>query len=142
MKNIIRNTRRRAVALALSAALCPLFAQGAPFLLADAYPPDSATALQPDSASITINGGAPIACALLSVTTPANGKRPVCDLASVTSSGTYAVVLTVSRAPSCVNTGPNAGECTPGGSAATGPFAYMRKSGTVGAPQSPQLSAQ
>ena len=131
---------RNYVAVALS--VLALSAQASPFLLADAYPPDSATALQPDSASITINGGAPIACALLSVTTPANGKRPVCDLASVTSSGAYAVVLTVSRAPSCVNTGPNAGECTPGGSAATGPFAYMRKSGTVGAPQSPQLSAQ
>lgn len=143
MKNIIRTTRRRAVALALSAALCPLFAQAAPFLSADPYGPDTATAAQPDSAEFTINGGAPIACALVAVTTPAGGKQPKCDLASLTSSGTYTIVMTAKRAgPSCGNTSATAGQCTFGGSASSAPFVYTVRSGSVGAPTAPVLSAQ
>lgn len=64
---LIRTTRRRAVALAVAAALCPLFAQAAPFLSADPYGPDTATAAQPDSAEFTINGGAPIALSLIHI---------------------------------------------------------------------------
>lgn len=137
---LIRTTRRRAVALALAAALCPLFAQAAPFLSADPYGPDTATAAQPDSAEFTVNGAAPIACTLVAVP---GGKQPRCDLSSITSSGTYTLVMTVKRAgPSCGNTSATAGQCTFGGSAASVPFAYTLKSGTVGAPQNPLLSAQ
>jgi len=119
-----------------------LGAQAAPFLIADPFGPDSATVMQPDAASISINGGPPIACTLAAVAAPAGGKRPVCDLASITASGTYPIVLTVSRAPSCANTGPNAGQCTAGGSASSAPFGYTARSGSVAAPTNPVLSAQ
>lgn len=129
--------------LVVAAALFPLFAPAAPFLSADPYGPDTPTAAQPDSVEYTINGGAPIACALVAVTAPAGGKQPKCDLASLTSSGTYTIVMTAKRAgPSCGNTSATAGQCTFGGSASSAPFAYTVRSGSVGAPTAPVLSAQ
>jgi hypothetical protein len=115
---------------AVSALLFTAFfvpAQAAPFLLADAYPP---TVTQPDSASFTVNGGAAIACTIETVTA---GKRPKCDLASITTPGTYTLVLTATKAPSIVNA-PNTATNDAGGSASSAPFAYVFKSGGVSLP--------
>lgn len=109
--------------LALWSSLCA----ASPFLTADVYP---ATATQPDGASVTVNGGAPIACVVESVT---GGVRPKCDLASITTSGTYTLVLTVTRSANCA---PSAGgsTCTGAGSASSAPFAYVWRAGSVTAP--------
>lgn len=131
---------KRIVIAALLAASAPAFA--APTLTMDPYGPDTATVAQPDAAEITINGGAPIACQLVAVSSPAGGKQPRCDLSGITSSGTYTLAVTVKRAASCGNTSATAGQCTFGGSASSAPFAYTARSGSVAAPSSPQLSAQ
>lgn len=101
--------------------------QAAPFLLADPYP---ASAPQPDSASFTVNGGAPVACQLVTV---AGGVQPKCDLASITAPGTYTLVMTVSRAGGIVN-GPNGATNTAAGSASSSPFAYRLLVGNVPTP--------
>jgi len=102
-------------------------AHAAPFLYADPYP---ATGTQPDAASFTINGGSPIACQLVSVT---GGLQPKCDLASITTAGTYTLVMTVSKAPSITNTSTGATN-DPGGSASSPPFAYVLRAGGVPTP--------
>ena len=102
-------------------------AHAAPFLYADPYP---STATQPDSASLSVNGGAPISCLLEMVT---GGKRPKCDLASITSPGTYTLVMTVSVAGGIVN-GTNTATNTQAGSASSAPFSYTLKGGSVATP--------
>ena len=97
----------------------------APTLTADPYP---ASETQPDSASLTINGGAPIACTLPTV--PA-GKVPTCDLASVMAAGTYTLVLTVTKAAGCAPTGD---ECWSAGSAPSAPFVYKWRASGASAP--------
>ena len=104
--------------LALFLALFAFAAQAAPFLYSEAYP---ATGAQPDAATVTINGGAPVTCTVQTVTA---GKQPKCDLASITSPGTYTLVLTVTKAAGIVNTTGGATN-DPGGSASSSPFAYV-----------------
>ena len=102
-------------------------ANAAPFLYADPYPP---TATQPDTARFTINGGAPISCTLETVT---GGIRPKCDLASITTPGTYTLVMTVSKAATITN-GTGTATNDPGGSASSDPFAYVLRAGSVSKP--------
>lgn len=111
------------IILALWSSLCA----ANPFLTADAYP---ASGTQPDGASVTVNGGAPIACVIETV---AGGVRPKCDLVSITAPGTYTLVLTVTRSAACT---PSAGgsTCTGAGSASSAPFSYVWRAGTVTAP--------
>lgn len=100
----------------------------APTLTADPYPD---TGVVPDTATLTVNGGVPISCTLPTV---AGGKQPTCDLASVTAPGVYTLVLTVTKNPSTVMTGPNAGTTDPGGSASSAPFVWTRRAAGVGTP--------
>lgn len=109
------------------AALLAMPASAAPFLYADAYP---ATGVQPDAASFTINGGSPIACQLETV---AAGVRPKCDLASITTPGTYTLVVTVTKAGGIANTSGGA-TVTQAGSASSAPFAYRLAGGSVPTP--------
>jgi hypothetical protein len=109
-----------ALLVALPAAAVDLYAQ--------VYPP---TGVQPSSAGLTINGGAVQACQMLTVT---GGVQPKCSLSSITTPGTYTLVMTVSTAASIVN-GDNTATNTIGGSASSAPFAYLLRVGTAGAPQ-------
>lgn len=118
---------KRLIPAALAAMLASA-AHAAPTLTADPYP---STGVQPDSASVTINGGAPVACTL--VTNAQGGKVPTCDLASIASAGTYTLVLTVTKAASCTS-GTNSADCTAGGSASSPPFSYRLVGGSVAAP--------
>lgn len=102
-------------------------AQAGPFLYADPYPP---TSVQPDAASLTINGGTPISCTLVSV---AGGLQPKCDLASITTDGTYTLIMTVSKAAS-IATSPGGATNTAGGSASSAPFSYRLLRAPVATP--------
>lgn len=86
---------------------------GAQTLYADPY---TDSMVMPETASFTINGGAPIPCELRSVPT---GKQPACPLASIRTPGTYTLVMTVSKPVSC----PTPDTCS-GGSASSAPFEY------------------
>lgn len=114
----------------LFALALPLAAAGAPILTADPYP---ANAAQPDTVSFTIDGGAPLRCSLLD--TPA-GKVPICDLASITTPGTYTLVMTVASHGACTSA-PDSGTCSGGGSASSAPFSYT----VAGAPPPPPVVA-
>lgn len=113
----------RALLFACSMAACSA-AMAAPTLTADPYP---TTVTQPDTASFTVNGGAPIACTL---PVSAAGKTPTCDLASITVPGTYTLVMTVTKAAGCNA----AGECWPEGSASSAPFSYKWLASGASAP--------
>ena len=113
------------IALALTTA--SFTASAAPFLYADPY---AATGVQPDTASLTVNGGAPIQCQLMTVTA---GLQPKCDLGSITTVGTYTLVMTVAKAASITNTTGGATN-TGGGTASSAPFSYVLRSGNVSAP--------
>ena len=102
-------------------------AMAAPFIVADPYP---ATGVQPDSASFTVNGGSPVACALETVS---GGVRPKCDLASITTPGTYTIVVTVTKNPSITN-GTNTATNTAGSVASSAPFAYRLITAPVAGP--------
>lgn len=102
-------------------------AHAAPTLLADPYP---STAVQPDSARITANGGAPIACALETV---AAGKQPRCDLAFLTGNGTWTLVLTVCKAGG-ITTVVNGATVTQEACASSAPFSFARVVPAVAAP--------
>jgi hypothetical protein len=108
------------VALVTLAASVAAFA--APHLYADPYP---ATGVQPDSVTMTVNGGAPQACELTAV---AGGLQPRCDLAALTA-GTYTLVMTASRAAGC-----SGSTCWAAGSASSAPFSYTRAASAVAAP--------
>ena len=108
--------------LALSLALAGAV-HAAPTLTADAYP---ATGVQPDAASFTINGGAPIAC---TVSTVSAGVQPACNLASVGTPGAYVLVMTVTKAAGC-----SGSTCWAAGSASSAPFNYNWLGGSVPTP--------
>lgn len=125
---LARNLARVAMMLALLPLLLfALQAAAAPTLTAAAYP---ATATQPDEASYTINGGAPVACTLAA---SGAGLVPTCDLAGITQPGTYTLVMTVSKKPGCTNAADQA-TCTSGGSASSAPFRYELRPGGVAGP--------
>lgn len=111
--------------LILIACLACGSATAAPTLTADPYP---TTVVQPDSASFTVNGGAPIACTL---PVSAAGKTPTCDLASITVPGTYTLVMKVTKAAGCNAEG---NECWPEGSASSAPFVYKWRASGASAP--------
>jgi hypothetical protein len=117
----------KALLAACAAMLLASVAYAAPFLYAEAYP---STATQPDAASFTVNGGAPIACQLEALSA---GLRPKCDLASITAAGTYTLVLTVSRQPAIVNTSGGATN-TQGSTASSAPFVYRLVTAPVAGP--------
>jgi hypothetical protein len=94
-------------------------------LYADPYP---STVTQPDAATFTVNGGAPIACALVTV---AGGLQPQCPLASITAPGTYTLVMSVSKAAGCNAAGDT---CWAAGSASSAPFAYVWQNAGASAP--------
>lgn len=118
--------------LAVLLAACGL-AHAAPILLADPYP---ASGVQPDSATLSVNGGSTITCTLPTVT---GGVQPTCDLVSITSPGTYTLVLTVTKNPITVTTADGA-TTTPGGSASSSPFVWRRLAGGVSAPASLKIA--
>lgn len=99
----------------------------APFLLADPYP---ATGVQPDAASLTVNGGAPITCQLVTV---AAGLQPKCDLVSIVNPGTYTLVMTVSKSGGITNTTGGATNTT-GSTASSSPFVYRLQTQAVAGP--------
>lgn len=103
--------------------LASLTAHAAPHLYADPYP---STGVQPDSVTMTVNGGAPIACTLETVP---GGKQPRCDLAGITAAGTYTLVMTASRAAGC-----SGSTCWAAGAASSAPFSYTRQASAVAAP--------
>jgi len=110
--------------LLLLACLLPCFASATPHLYADPYP---TTGPRPDSVSLTVNGGAPIACALETV---AGGVQPKCPLASITTPGTYTLVMTVTALG-----GVSGGNTyTSPGSASSAPFTYVFRSGSASPP--------
>jgi hypothetical protein len=111
----------------LALLLLPIGVQAAPFLTPDPYP---ATGTQPDSASMTINGGSPVACSLATVT---GGIQPKCDLASITSPGSYTLVLTVVKNASIVN-GTNTATNTAGSQASSAPFVYVLNATAIASP--------
>lgn len=89
-------------------------ANAAPTLTADPYP---ATGVQPDAATLSVNGTQTITCTLRTVT---GGVQPACDLVSITTPGTYTLVMTVTKAAGCVGN-----TCSGGGSASSAPFSYI-----------------
>lgn len=107
-----------ALALASSAALA------APTLTANPY------AKAPAAITLTVDGGAPIACTLVQI---AGGWQPTCDLASITAPGTYTLVMTATSNAECINT-LNAADCSGAGSASSAPFAYTWRGSSVPAP--------
>lgn len=120
------NLLKLALAIGLSTAAVAGIAQAAPTLVATPY----AVADAPDAASFTINGGAPISCALPNTSV---GVTPTCNLGTITAPGVYTLVMTVSRAAACTNT-TNAASCGTAGTASSPPFAYTLRNGSVSAP--------
>ena len=113
---------KRNLVLALS---CVCFsAMANPFIVADPVAVGTV-----DAASITINGGAPVACVLETVT---GGIRPKCDVGNL-AFGTYTIVMTYSKAASCTSATDTA-TCTAAGSASAAPFVYVTRAGSVSAP--------
>lgn len=106
--------------LALAALTLATAAIAGPTLTAGAYAPGTLT-----GASITVNGGASQACTIPLV---AGALVPTCDLSSLANPGNYTLVLTVSNASNCTNTG-TASTCTGGGSNAAPPFTLTLQQG-------------
>ena len=104
-------------------AACDAFA-GPHTLTANPY------ATAPAAAVFTANGGAPIACTLPAVT---GGWQPTCSLASLTTPGTYTLVMTVTTNTNCINT-LDAADCVGAGSASSKPFAYTWRDAVVPIP--------
>ncbi len=123
------------ITLFLALALATLACSAAPFLVADSYP---TTSVQPDSASLTINGGSPQACAL--VADSSGAVQPKCDLAGITAAGSYTLVLTVSRSYQVTNT-TGGGTVTQASASSSGPFVYRLVSGALPAVTAPRLSS-
>jgi hypothetical protein len=105
-----------ALALVLALAL-PALAQQ---LVADPYPAAGA----PDACAVAVSAG-PVSVPNIACTLPAvsGGVRPTCPLASLTTFGTYTLVLTCTRAGGVAN-GTDSGTFTTPGSASSRPFAY------------------
>lgn len=120
------NWLKFSIAAALSLTAVAGIAQAAPNLTSTPY----AAADAPDAASFTVNGGAPISCALPNT---AAGVTPTCNLGSITTPGVYTLVMTVTRNAACTNT-TNAGSCGTAGTASSPPFAYTLRNGSVSAP--------
>lgn len=125
----------------LLAALCLLalsaIASAAPTIVADAYP---AGAGQPTTATLTVTGmaGPPITCAL--TVNVDHSVQPMCDVGSLTTAGTYPLVLTVSNVATIYNSPDGtSGTYTAGGSAST-PFSYTVSSGLATSPGKVRLS--
>jgi len=98
-------------------------AQAAPYKLVSApYPP---TGFQPNAATFTINGGAPITC---TAPTVAGGIQLTCPLSSITAFGTYTLVQTAIFPQACINTTGQA-QCSNGGSVPSAPFTFTYSSG-------------
>jgi len=91
-----------------------------PTLTAGAYAPGTLT-----GASITVNGGASQPCTIPLV---AGAIVPTCDLSALANPGNYTLVLTVSNASNCTNTGTTS-TCTGGGTNAAPPFTLTLQQG-------------
>lgn len=115
---------RLILASALAAFACA--AGAAPFLVSQAYPASENIA----SGSITVNGGAATACSLETVS---GGVRNKCDLAGITTAGTYTLVQSVCRAATLTN-GTNTATFAPGGCADGVPFSYKFNGASVTPP--------
>lgn len=119
--------------LILTAALVCASATAAPTLVAAPYAvgPD-----QPETASLRIDGGAPLPCVLRLA---AGGTlQPVCDLASITVPGVYRLVLSVSNRTVLTNED-GGGTYVVGGTAEAAPFTYTFRRGAA-APPVPKLA--
>ena len=104
--------------LILSAALICASASAAPTLVAAPYPvgPD-----QPEKASLSIDGGAPLPCILKLAAL--GTLQPMCDLVSITVPGVYKLVLSVSNLTVLTNED-GGGTYVVGGTAEAAPFSY------------------
>jgi hypothetical protein len=102
-------------------------ASAAPTITADPYP---ATAPQPASITLTVNGAAGPACTLAAGT--GGALVPTCDLASIPA-GTATLVMTAVFVRGCVSA-TNTATCTDGGSASSVPFSYTRKALSASGP--------
>lgn len=108
----------------------PAFAQAAsPSLYADESD-------QFDTASLTVNAGAPITC--LKVPNVAV-KNIQCPLSSIAVPGVYTLVVTATRNANIVNTGPGAATVTQGSSGVSAPFQYTLGSAVVATPKNPSV---
>lgn len=115
--------------LTLVLALSCSLSHAAPTLTADPAP---LTAVQPDSASVTVNGGSPVACTVTPATATV-GAKAQCDLASITAAGTYTLVLTWCNKGGIVNT-PGGATNTTAGCASSAPFSYKLQTAVVPGP--------
>jgi hypothetical protein len=109
------------VALVL-AAVC-LNAHSAPTLTADNYPVGSV-----DSIGLKINGAAAIPCTLVPQPGGASVK-PTCDLVSITTPGTYTLIMVATKVAGCVEN-----TCYAEGVASSAPFNYIWKGSAVAIP--------
>lgn len=106
----------------LVALLFPVSVQAAPFLTADAWP--TTTVGIPDSVSVSVSGGTPIACTLPTVT---QGIVMLCDLKDV-GAGVHQLVVTATKAPTCTSVPNVSGTCTTWTPWVSSPFTYTATS--------------
>ena len=100
----------------------------APFLYSQVLP---AVAVQPDTATYTVDGGAPISCQIL--VDAANGKQAKCDLGQLTAAKDYIIVMTWVKQASITNS-PNKAINAAGSSASSDPFTYALQLSPVAKP--------
>jgi hypothetical protein len=98
-------------------------ANSAPTLEADNYATSAV-----DSIGLKINGAAAIPCTLV-VQTGGALVRPTCDLASITTPGTYSLIMVATKAAGC-----SGNTCYAGGTASSVPFSYIWKGSDVAIP--------
>ena len=101
--------------------------QAAPTLVVAGYP---TTGPVPDSATFTINGGTPIACTIATVS---NAVQAQCDLASITTAGTYTLIATPCAKGGIQNT-PTGAINVQAGCAPSNPFSYQLIKGLATTP--------
>ncbi len=109
--------------LSAIAALASSNIYAAPTLSADFYAPNAI-----DSVSCTINGANPITGVVDKV--DPTKWIPKCDLAGITVTGTYTLVMTVTKVAGCVGN-----SCFAGGVASSTPFTYNWTAGNVITPK-------
>lgn len=126
-------------ALLAALALVSSMALAAPTLTTDPYP---SAGVQPDTASVTVNGQPGPACTLAKGTD--SSTTPTCDLASLpplpaTATGAYSIVVSVTKKASCTLAN-GITTCVTGSAASSVPFPLNITSGSVAAPSNPHFA--
>jgi hypothetical protein len=128
-KQMTKSMIRISLSIALLAILMMAYgiATAAPTITADPYP---ATAPQPASITLTVNGTTGPACTLAAGS--GGALVPTCDLASLPA-GTHTLVMTAVFVRGCVSA-TNTATCTDGGTASAAPFSYTRRALSASGP--------